>query len=118
MIKLIACFLAIQLTIQTCDKGCLRCTNLSATSTEKVCALCDSTARYYLKDKGCTLSTAENCQAINTTDGNCAVCNQDYYLDATTKKCVAVATDKKVTDCVYYDSTQNCQLCASGKYLS
>lgn len=41
---------------------------------------------------------------IDPTDGNCALCNQDYYLDSTTKKCVAVATDKKVTDCVYYDS--------------
>lgn len=61
MIKLLACFLAIQLTIQTCDKGCLRCANLSATSTEKVCVLCDSSSRYYLKDKKCEVSDAENC---------------------------------------------------------
>ena len=71
---LIACFLAIQLTIQTCDKGCLRCANLSATSTEKVCVLCDLTARYYLKDKSCALSSADNCMAINPTDGSCVVC--------------------------------------------
>ena len=118
MIKLIAFFLAIQLTLQTCDKGCLRCASLSATSTEKVCVLCDLTARYYLKDKTCVVSDAENCQVINPVDGSCAVCNQDYYLDSTTKKCVAVATDKKVTDCVAYDSSENCLVCSSGKYLS
>jgi hypothetical protein len=104
MIKILACFLAIQLTIQTCDKGCLRCANLSATSTEKVCTLCDLSSRYYLKDKTCTISDAENCMSINSTDGSCSFCNQDYYLDSTTKKCVAVATDKKVTDCTHYDS--------------
>ena len=104
MIKLLSCFLAIQLTIQNCDKGCLRCSNLSATSTEKVCVLCDLTAKYYLKDTTCIASDTENCMTINSTDGNCALCNQYYYLDIITKKCITVATDKKVTDCVYYDS--------------
>ena len=118
MIKLIACFFAIQLTLQTCDKGCLRCASLSAISTEKVCVLCDLTAKYYLKDKICVVSDAENCQTISSVDGSCAVCNQGYYLDSTTKKCVAVATDKKVTDCVAYDSLENCLTCSSGKYLS
>ena len=102
--KTLILILLLGLTLQSCTKGCLKCTS------ENKCTLCDTTAFYKTNVDTCALADQPNCNSINLL-GECLSCKGNYWLNSTTKKCVVVETDKKVTNCVAYTSTQTCAAC-------
>jgi len=111
MFKFIAvCVLVMGLTIQQCDKGCLKC------NTKNECVFCDTTNNYYLSGTKCLTSTLTNCLILNL-NGDCGQCASNYYLDASTKKCVAVETSKQVANCQYYGTAQACIRCVKGYFI-
>ena len=102
--------LVIGLTTQTCVKGCLKCT------VDDKCVLCDTSSNYKLSADSCSLVDLPNCSLINLS-GDCNVCNDGYWLNTTTKKCIVVETEKMVTNCEKYTSSQTCQTCKSHFYI-
>lgn len=105
MLKLhLIILLVLGLTIQTCIKGCLKCT------TDNKCLLCDTTSNYKLENDSCTLVDHPNCAHINV-NGDCLGCSDGYWMNTTTKKCVVVETEKKVVNCMSYTSSQICREC-------
>ena len=111
MIKFIAvCVLVMSLTLQACDKGCLKC------NTKNECLFCDTSNNYYLSGVNCAVSTLTNCFILNS-NGECGQCGANYYLDASTKKCVAVETAKQITNCLWYGTGQVCIKCAKNFYI-
>ena len=89
------------LTLQACDKGCLKC------NAKNECIFCDTSNNYYLSGVNCAVSTLTNCLLLNS-NGECGQCAANYYIDVSTKKCVAVETLKQVANCSYYGSAQVC----------
>ncbi len=111
MFKFIAvCVLVMGLTIQQCDKGCLKC------SARNECVFCDTTNNYYLSQTKCLTSALTNCMTLNL-NGDCGMCASNYYLDVSTKKCVAVETSKQVANCQYYANGQACVRCVKGYFI-
>lgn len=111
MIKAIVMgLLFLGLTIQVCDKGCLKC------NARNECLLCDTVHKYVLSGTNCVLSSLNNC-SILTYNGECVKCNADYYLDASTKKCVAIQSSRLVTNCLVYGVDQACTLCIKNYYV-
>ena len=111
MFKFIAvCVLVMGLTIQQCDKGCLKC------NAKNECVFCDISNNYYLSGTKCLTSTLTNCQILNQ-NGDCGQCASNFYLDLATKKCVAVETAKQVANCQLYGSGQVCVKCVKGFFV-
>ena len=108
--RLLICLIAIQLTIQTCDKGCLKC------DSDNQCLMCDVLSNYKLVSSKCESVTNANC-TLADQDGKCLACDSQYYLNSS-NACVAVESAKLVTGCVSYDSSQNCLTCQTDKYLN
>lgn len=98
------------LTLQACDKGCLKC------NAKNECIFCDTSNNYYLSGVNCAVSTLTNCLLLNS-NGECGQCAANYYLDVSTKKCVAVETLKQVANCSYYGSAQVCIKCAKNFFI-
>ena len=96
--------LILGLTTQSCTKGCLKCT------AENKCILCDTTALFKTNADSCATVDQSNCSVINL-EGDCLGCDDGYWLNSTTKKCVVVETEKKVTNCKSYTGTQTCSNC-------
>lgn len=92
------------LSMQSCTKGCLKCTS------ENKCTLCDTTTFYKSDGDSCSVADQPNCSWINLS-GECLICTDGYWLNTTTKKCVVVETAKKVQNCASYSSTQTCSQC-------
>lgn len=103
--------LFIGFSVQQCTIGCQVC------SANNVCSICDIVNNYYLSGTKCVLSVTTNCR-VRAQNGDCALCNNGYYVDANTKQCLAVATASLVTGCLAYNSAQACTLCQSGQYIA
>ena len=89
---------------QICNIGCLKCT------LENKCILCDTLTFYKAENDSCVLVDQPNCNLINL-GGDCLRCENGYWLNNTTKKCVVVQEEKRVKNCASYSSTQNCLAC-------
>ena len=111
MIKKLLLLYLITKTLQTCSKGCLKC------SPPNTCEICDTTLKYILTDKTCTLSPLQSCLYLNLS-GECLTCDTNHYLNATTKKCVEVELEKKVLNCKHYSSEQSCAVCEANYWVS
>ena len=112
MTKFLAiCLILIGLTFQACDKGCLKCT------TKNDCLFCDITNGYFLSNGNCALSAITNCLVLNS-NGECGQCKENYFLDSSTKKCVAVPTANQIANCSLYGNGQVCIKCAKSFYIS
>ena len=107
----IIALIAISGTRQACAAGCLKC------NTAGDCLVADITTNYYLNGTTATKVTLDNCQQI-THDGKCGLCNQNYYVDAATGKCVAVPTASLISNCSTYSNATSCTTCATDYYLS
>ena len=111
MIKFLAiCVMVMGLTVEACDKGCLKC------NSKNECVFCDTSNNYYLSGVSCAVSALTNCFLLNS-NGECGQCAANYYIDVSTKKCVAVETLKQVANCSYYGSAQVCIKCAKNFYI-
>ena len=111
MIKSLAVFLLVMsLTVQQCDRGCLKC------NTKNECVFCDNTNGFFLSLGKCSQSTLANCSWL-AQNGDCLRCAANFYLDFSTKKCVAVETAKLIANCSFYSSIQACTLCAKGYFI-
>jgi hypothetical protein len=106
--KLLMIFLILNRLKSVCDKGCLRCTP------ENTCELCDMMDFYKLVNNACEKVVSENCLLINQS-GECVACNQGFYIEKTSRKCIAV--DKPIQNCFFYDSTQSCMICNTDFFL-
>ncbi len=104
--QLLVCYIAIQITIQACTTGCLKC---SATNE---CQLCDNSKFYSLNTatKACTKISIDNCVTMNAT-GECITCGSSYYLNAL--KCTVVDTAKQTAtpNCAVWSTSQSCSGC-------
>lgn len=111
MIKILAISaIAIALTLQVCDKGCLKC------SPKNECLFCDTTSNYFLSSGNCALSSLTNCLLLNLS-GECGQCQANFSLDAATKKCVAVPAANQVPNCALYGFGNTCLRCAKGFFI-
>ena len=102
--KTLITLLILGLTAQNCIKGCLKC------SSDGKCILCDTTSFYKTNADSCSQIEQPNCEMINLL-GDCISCQDGYWLNSSTKKCVVVETEKIVTNCRSYSSTQTCRNC-------
>ncbi len=93
-----------------CTFGCLKC------DSEDKCLFCDPTQKYRLQDGECESVVQDNCLMIDF-NGNCYVCDKDFYLDGSTKKCVAVPANSLINDCLYYSTSISCQSCRKNYYI-
>lgn len=109
--KSIIIVLLLAVTLQQCQKGCLRCT------ASNTCAFCDVTNSYYQVNNTCALTTLTNCQVL-TQAGLCTQCVQGYYLDQNTAKCLAVPTNNTIANCAAYSPAYACNGCGDGFYIS
>lgn len=81
------------------------------------CRLCDFTSGYTLNGSDCTKITLENCVTMNQR-GRCLTCDDGFYIDPSTSKCVAVATNDLIQNCRTYTGPSNCSVCSTGFYLN
>ncbi len=101
----------IRLSLQECQKGCLKC------DSSENCEFCDILRFYKLQGKECVQVDIENCQSINF-DGNCTQCIGDFYLDTSTHNCNSLPPSSLVPNCSFYSSAKNCIRCKTGFYLN
>ena len=104
MKSLLCIILLIEITIQICSKGCLKCT------TSNNCLLCDSTLFYKLENSTCIKKDHPNCEKMDIK-GNCINCLKNYWLNSSTKKCTEIESEKIIENCLSYGNNQNCYIC-------
>ena len=51
------------------------------------------------------------------SEGGCLFCNEGYYVDANTLKCIAVDELSIVNNCSHYSMLGSCIKCDHGFYL-
>lgn len=102
---------AFSLTKQLCGPGCLQC------GPAAICQMCDITKGYFLRGFQCEYFPIENCKTPSI-DRLCAQCAANYFLDQSTKKCVAVDTRSLINKCHFYSNDQSCARCLEGYFVS
>lgn len=118
MFKTLAiCLIAMYVTSEPCQKGCLRCQNENNTTT-KICTVCNPNGYIFdpAKDnKECKAigDDLDNC-SVYSANGVCLVCDLNYFLSE--GKCVAVTT--RITDCLLYESLTTCRSCYNKKIIA
>ena len=105
-IKLLIFAIMVQNGFQQCAVGCLKCTS------GNLCLVCDTPVGYFLSSTSntCLKGTIDNCTILSQI-GVCANCNEGYYLDGNTLKCVAIPTAKVITNCASYTNSLDCNFC-------
>ena len=109
-IQIIIAILLVGYSTQQCTIGCLVCSTLNQ------CTLCDITNNYFLNGNSCVLSTQSNCLLL-AQNGNCVVCNNNFYLDVNSQKCLSVTTANVVSNCANYNSGQICTACSGNFFI-
>ena len=105
-LKLILLIILFSKKIKTlCKEGCLKC-NIKT----KDCLICDTLKSYKLEKKNCIKKKIKNCQ-IQNLSGNCLKCFGNYNLEKSTKKCIKIPEQKKISNCFSYDENQICINC-------
>lgn len=94
-----------------CSLGCLKCTSGNA------CLFCDVSNSYFLSNSTCIQGVLANCQ-VPTQEGTCSLCQNSFYIDPNTKKCVAVPTANQITGCLQYNQQFACKTCNTGFVIS
>lgn len=94
--------------LANCKDGCLRC------GPTKKCLFCDFQQGYYLKEGACEKLETNNCTNFSL-NGNCSLCNEEYFVDSVSKKCVKVETF--IENCKFYDSASQCNTCKESHYV-
>lgn len=94
-----------------CTVGCLKC------NTNNTCIFCDVMNSYFLTNSTCVQGTLSNCQTPNQ-DGTCSLCQNSFYVDPNTKKCIAVPTANLITGCLQYNQQFACNYCNTGFTMS
>ena len=107
LINVLSLAALISVTLATCNEGCLVC------KSNGNCLLCDFVNAYYLNNNACFPDGSGSCKLyqVNSLNGNCLICNDGYYLDAT-QKCVEVTTE--ILNCKSYSSSTSCSQCKAG----
>lgn len=108
----LALSLLASVVMSTCNNGCLYCDTDTNT-----CLFCDILNNYKLSSGSCSLTSIGNCQMIDI-NGNCLLCDQDYYLNTGTSTCDSVPALNLITNCIYYSSSMGCLVCDTNYYLS
>lgn len=110
-LQLLIAILLIGYSTQQCTIGCLRCNTLNQ------CVLCDITNNYFLNGNSCSLTTQTNCLLL-AQNGNCVSCNNNFYLDVNSQRCLSVTTANVVANCVTYNSGQVCTSCTGNFFIA
>ena len=92
LIRILILFLSIQLNVEKCHFGCLKC------SKSDECLVANGASQYYLVN-GSAVRTNFACR-IPIGDKDCLVCADSYYLDKNTLKCVDVT--EQILNCFFY----------------
>lgn len=87
-----------------CLEGCLKC------NTRDECLFCDGTSNYILDGLTCKKIQLSNCLTINIA-GNCLTCDENYYLDKQTYKCVNIEESNQIENCLAYEGAKECSVC-------
>lgn len=112
MLKLILLMASItQIVHFKCGRGCLGCNE------EDECYICDVTNFYTLESGLCLKKVLPNCSLMDA-GGDCYFCLKGFYLDSSTKKCIAVNSNNLIINCSSYTSNTSCGECENGYYLS
>lgn len=114
-------FLKIDPILSACGEGTLAC-NL-AEDTLDTPMHCDITMGYVISEdkKSCVVKKVEGCElaAYSEATKPCLLCEKGMVFDADNKKCVSVAEDKKIENCVRYDAKDSsCKECSSGFFFN
>ena len=97
--------------LQECLQGCLKC------SSNNECQYCDFTKNFYLQDGSCQNGQIENCE-VYSVQGQCLLCQPNFYLDEVTNQCLAVFESIRIEHCVYYETENSCMTCEPTFYLN
>jgi len=77
-----------------------------------VCSFCDFTNHYIFESGECKKVERPNCK-ISDTNGNCLRCEGPYFAN---EVCIEVDSIAKDSNCVMYESSNSCLICAPGFY--
>ena len=112
MFKAILVYLSIFTLMQSkCGDGCLRC------RAPDTCLYCDLNLGYRLKSGGCEQFELLNCLYADE-QGRCLACNEGFYLDKITYKCVVVVPESKIDNCQHYSAPKICSVCKPGHVIN
>ena len=89
---------------QECLEGCLKC------NSRDECLFCDGTNNYILDGLTCKKIALLNCLTINIA-GNCLTCEDNYFLNQTTKKCQKIDEGSQLENCMKYKGPSECFTC-------
>ena len=111
LIKLVLfCWIFFLQSTSACSTGCLLCKN-------KVCVICDNFNSYYKVGDICTKKELDKC--LKSFDGEkCQECEEEYYIDFQTQRCVKFTNDFPIENCKTYKYENDCISCQDEYYLS